>query len=157
MPGDSSLLQCASQYNFCLSIYSCFVIYVCLFYMQPLIASGQIIGAHGADLGVGIRLLSRQTLLQEKNFTGLEPRSLQIAWPLRRFVLCVSDSLKQNQETHSKNFGVGVHLIGKEIILQKKNLLAVSCTGTQSLQIACKFQQRRQNITSSPIALVLVN
>ena len=44
--------------------------FVQLFYMQPLIASGQIIGAHGTDLSVGIRLLSGETLLQAKNSTG---------------------------------------------------------------------------------------
>ena len=38
---------------------------VCLFYMQPLIASGQIIGAHGTDL-----IVEWETLLQAKNSTG---------------------------------------------------------------------------------------
>ena len=40
--------------------------FVCLFYMQPLIASGYLIGAHGTDVSVGIRLLSGETLLQAK-------------------------------------------------------------------------------------------
>ena len=40
------------------------------FYMQPPIASGQIIGAHGTDVSVGIRLLSGETVLQAKNSTG---------------------------------------------------------------------------------------
>ena len=40
------------------------------FYMQPLIASGKIIEAHGTDVSVRIRLLSEETLLQEKNYTG---------------------------------------------------------------------------------------
>ena len=44
--------------------------FVCLFYMKPLIASGQIIGTHGTDVSVRIRLLSRETLLQAKNFSG---------------------------------------------------------------------------------------
>ena len=35
--------------------------------MQPLIALGLIIGAHGTDVSVGIRLLSGETLFQEKN------------------------------------------------------------------------------------------
>ena len=47
----------------------CFL-FVCLFYMQPLIASGSIIEAHGTDVSVGIRLLSGETLLQEKSSTG---------------------------------------------------------------------------------------
>ena len=40
------------------------------FYMQPLIASSQIIGAHCTDVGVVIRLLSGKTWLQTKNSTG---------------------------------------------------------------------------------------
>ena len=44
--------------------------FVCLFYMQPLITQGQIIGAHGTDFSVGIRLLSGETLLQAKNSSG---------------------------------------------------------------------------------------
>ena len=38
--------------------------------MQPLIASGWIIGEHDADVDVWIRLLSGETLLQVKNSTG---------------------------------------------------------------------------------------
>ena len=36
----------------------------------PLIALSQIIGAHGTDVSVGVRLLSGKTLLQAKNSTG---------------------------------------------------------------------------------------
>ena len=34
--------------------------------MQPLIALGKIIGSHGTDVSIGIRLLSGETLLQAK-------------------------------------------------------------------------------------------
>ena len=40
--------------------------FLCLFYMQPLITSGQITGAHGTDVSVGIQFLSREILLQAK-------------------------------------------------------------------------------------------
>ena len=52
------------------SINVLFLFFVCLFYLQPLIASGYITGSHGADVSVEIQLLSGETLLQEKNSTG---------------------------------------------------------------------------------------
>ena len=36
----------------------------------PLIALSKIIGAHGTDVSVGVRLLSGETFLQAKNSTG---------------------------------------------------------------------------------------
>ena len=53
-------------------LFSCLLAcwFACLLYMQPLIASGQIIGTNGPDVSVRIRLLSGETLLRAKNSTG---------------------------------------------------------------------------------------
>ena len=47
----------------------CFFLLVCFTY-NPLIASGQFIGAHGTDVSSRLRLLSGKTSLQEKKSTS---------------------------------------------------------------------------------------
>ena len=47
-----------------------FVCFLLLVLHASQIALSYLIGAHGIDVSVGVRLLSGETLLQVKNFTG---------------------------------------------------------------------------------------